>query len=431
MKKNILLSMSVVVVVLIVLSSFTGLSFRFGAVHQKKIQYGDGIVLPPGFHLDVVAQNLGEARHIAVTREGDIYVKLLRPKNGKGIIFLQNVNHNSENYKESGFGNYGGTGILIHNGYLYASSNSDVYRYKLNENDEVIDPAHPEKLISGLINRREHNSKSLAVDNNGNIFVNIGAYSNSCQEEDRVQGSMGIKGCPILDSAGGIWEFKDNRLNQTYGDGIRYATGVRNVVGMDWNNQTNSLFAMQMGRDQLHDLFPKYYDAKTSALLPAECLYELHKGDNAGWPYIYYDQIRNKKMLAPEYGGNGKIEDNNKDYIDPVVTFPGHWAPMAVLFYTGNQFPPKYKNGAFISFHGSWNRSPELQAGYLVAFVPFVNGKPSGKWEIFADNFAGTKDIVSPRSAKYRPCGLAQGPDGSIYVSDDSRGTIFKISYSK
>jgi glucose/arabinose dehydrogenase len=101
------------------------------------------------------------------------------------------------------------------------------------------------------------------------------------------------------------------------------------------------------------------------------------------------------------------------------------------LFYTGNQFPERYKNGAFIAFHGSWNRAPEPQAGYFVVFQPFKNGMPSGKWEVFADGFAGGPDKTSPGGAIHRPCGLAQGPDGSLYVSDDQHGTIYKITYQK
>ncbi len=430
MKKYFMLQLLIALSVVFFLSSFTGP----GKGDKQRDKTSDkpaqsALILPNGFHSSIVAENTGEARHIAVTREGDIYIKLLEPKNGKGILFLKNVNNDGKNYQVSGFGNYGGTGILLNNGYLYASSNTTVYRYKLNDRDEVIDPEHPEIIVRGLIDRREHNSKSLAMDELGNLYVNIGAYSNSCQVQDRVPGSMGRKDCPILDSAGGIWQFKADKLNQTYGDGVRYATGIRNTVGLDWNNQTNSLFVAQMGRDQLHDLFPKYYDSKVSAILPAECFYEVRKGDNAGWPYIYYDQIKKKQMLAPEYGGNGKIE-GKQNYLNPILAFPGHIAPMAVLFYTGNQFPEKYKNGAFISFHGSWNRSPEKQAGYYVVFVPFKNGKPTGKWEVFANNFAETNDIISPRNAKYRPCGLAQGPDGSIYVSDDTKGAIFKISYA-
>ena len=117
-----------------------------------------------------------------------------------------------------------------------------------------------------------------------------------------------MKPCPILDSAGGIWMFKADQQNQTYGNGVRYATGLRNVVGLDWNNVTNSLFVMQHGRDNLHNAAPKYYTDQQSAELPAECMYELHKGDNAGWPYMYYDQFQQKKLVNPEYGGDGKKE---------------------------------------------------------------------------------------------------------------------------
>jgi glucose/arabinose dehydrogenase len=138
---------------------------------------------------------------------------------------------------------------------------------------------------------------------------------------------------------------------------------------------------------------------------------------------------QNKKVLAPEYGGDGKKTTRCEGVEPPVVAFPAHAAPNALLFYTGNMFPEKYKNGAFVAFHGSWNRSPEKQEGFYVAFVPFKDGKPSGPWEIFADGFAGVETVMSPKQAKHRPCGLAQGPDGALYVSDDVKGTIYKIVY--
>jgi glucose/arabinose dehydrogenase len=93
-------------------------------------------------------------------------------------------------------------------------------------------------------------------------------------------------------------------------------------------------------------------------------------------------------------------------------------------------FPEKYRHGAFIAFHGSWNRAPLRQAGYNVVFVPMKDGKPNGQWEIFADGFAGKEMIKSTRDAEHRPCGLAQGPDGSIYISDDVKGAIYKIIYT-
>jgi glucose/arabinose dehydrogenase len=380
-----------------------------------------------GFSATVVTTDMNHARHIAVAPNGVIFVKLEGLKDGKGIYrIVPDAQGKAGNV--TGFCNYKGTGMYIKNGYLYASSNTDVYRYQLDASFNVVNPDKPEHIVKGLLDRGEHNSKSIVLDDNGNLYVNIGAYSNSCQVSDRQKGSPGQMPCPILDSAGGIWEFKADVADQTYGGQHHYATGLRNVVGLDWNAATKSLFVMMHGRDQLSSLFPNIWDNKQSAELPAECLYELHRGSNCGWPYVFYDQFQHKQIKSPEYGGDGK-QGPDKQYQDPVMAFPGHLAPDGLLFYTGNQFPEKYRNGAFIAFHGSWNRAPEPQEGYYVVFVPFKDGKPSDKWEVFANNFAGGADKMQPGSAEHRPCGLAQGPDGSLYVTDDSHGNIWKISY--
>lgn len=336
-----------------------------------------GLKLPDGFTALKVTDGLKSARHITVAANGDIFVKLENLKNGKGIYLLHDANKDGRAEQLTGFGTYIGTGIYLKDGFLYASSNQDVYRYKLSADNKPVDESNPEKIVTGLLDRNQHESKSIALDNNGNIYVNVGAYSNACQEKDRTKGSVGRKPCLILDSAGGIWMFKADKTNQAYGDGMRYATGLRNVVGLDWNNQTNSLFVMQHGRDQLNDNFPDLFTVQQSAELPAECMYELHEGSNCGWPYIYYDQLQHKKILAPEYGGDGEKEGGD-DAQDPAVAFPGHMGPNGILFYTGNMFPEKYKNGAFVAFHGSWNRAPEPQKGYFIAFVPFKDGKPNG-----------------------------------------------------
>jgi glucose/arabinose dehydrogenase len=230
-----------------------------------------GLKLPAGFGALKVADNLGHTRHLVVNAQGDIYTKIMgKVANEKGIIKLHDANGDGKAEEITGFGNYGGTGIAIKNGYLYTSSDEEVFRYKLNDKGDVIDPKQPEKIITGLKKGNQHETKSIALDNDGNIYVNVGAYSNSCQIEDRTKGSMGRMPCPILDSAGGIWQFKANQLNQTYGQGTRYATGLRNVVGLDWNNQSNQLFVMQHGRDQLHDLFPDLYDDKPCMPLKRE-----------------------------------------------------------------------------------------------------------------------------------------------------------------
>ncbi|OAQ40855.1 sorbosone dehydrogenase [Pedobacter psychrophilus] len=389
-----------------------------------------GLTLPAGFSAATISENIGRARHIAINKNGEVYVRLAKLVDGKGTLFLTDDDKDGKFEVKFSFGDFSGTGIYIKNGYLYASSNEEVFRFKLDKEERVIDPNNPEKIITGLIAKNQHETKSLVVDNQDNVYVNIGAYSNSCQVKDRSLESPGMVGCPILDSAGGIWKFKADKLNQSYNNGEHYATGLRNVVGLDWNNATNSLFVMQHGRDNLNSSWPKLYTEKQSADLPAECLYQIKKGDNAGWPYMYYDQIQKKKILAPEYGGDGKKEADSK-FINPTVAFPGHMAPNGLLFYTGNQFPEKYKNGAFIAFHGSWNRSPLPQEGYYVAFVPFKDGKPSGDWEVFAKGFAGVEVINSTRQAQHRPCGLAQGPDGSLFVTDDVKGSVYKISYNQ
>ena len=378
--------------------------------------------LPKGFSAMIIADSLGPLRHMAINKNGDIYVKLSFLKDRKGVYFLSDTDHNGSIDQKTGFADYPGTGIRIKNGYLYSASNSAVYRYKLNGQEQIDSSVKPEEMVYGLVDKGRDNSKSIALDDNNNLYVSVGSYSDACRQEGS---GKGIPGCPILDSVGGIWEFKADKLHQSYGDAVHYAKGIKNAVGVDWNNSTNSLFATQHGRGSFDDKFPQYYTAAESSELPAETLYELHEGSDGGWPFAYYDQFQKKLILAPEYGGDGK-KAADKKYENPIVAFPAHMAPDDLLFYTGSMFPAKYKNGAFIAFH---SKSPELKKGYLVAFVPFKNGKPSGNWKIFADNFAGI-DLSKPGGAlQYRPVGLAQGPDGSLYVADDLKGAIFRIVY--
>lgn len=380
------------------------------------------ITVPAGFAITIVADSLGPVRHLAVNKKGDLYVKLGSLKDGKGIYYLTDTNQDGYFEKKIAFCSYPGTGILIKNNTLYASSNSGVFSYALNEKGQVIDTAKPQTIVKGLVDRRLDNSKSLAVDDQNNLYVTIGSYNEECRMPNSGEG---IPSCPLLDSVGGIWKFKTNLLNQSYANSVRYATGLKNVVGMSWNKNTRSLFVMMHGRGAFDDKFPQYYTPKQSAELPAETMYELFQGADAGWPFVYYDQFKKKKMLCPEYGGDGKKSVEGK-YINPIASFPAHLGPNDLLFYTGSQFPAKYHNGAFIVFHG---KSPQLKKGYMVAFVPFKNGKPSGEWEIFADNFAGVALDQQKAAILQRPMGIAQGPDGSIYVADDLKGTIYKIMY--
>ena len=131
--------------------------------------------------------------------------------------------------------------------------------------------------------------------------------------------------------------------------------------------------------------------------------------------------------MAPEYGGTGSDVGRCASMRAPAVAFPAHWAPNGLVFYSGNQFPARYRGGAFVAFHGSWNRAPGPQGGYNVVFVPFSGGNSSGPYETFADGFAGQQK--SPDRAAHRPSGLAVGQDGSLYISDDKAGRIWRVVY--
>jgi mono/diheme cytochrome c family protein len=235
--------------------------------------------------------------------------------------------------------------------------------------------------------------------------------------------------CKELETRAGIWKFDDNKLRQVQDLKYRYATGIRNAVALDWNFSSGKLYALQHGRDDLHRYWPEYYSEDQNLELPSEIFFDLEQGSDMGWPYIYYDHIQQKSFLNPEYGGDGKKTDRVDKAKAPLLGFPGHWAPNDLIFYKGDLFPEKYKNGAFMAFHGSWNRLGHEQQGFKVVFVPMKDGKPSSNYEVFADGFIGLQTITNPGNAFFRPCGLAEGPDGSLYISDSQHGRVWRIMY--
>ncbi len=399
-----------------------------------------GLFLPGDFEALVVVDSIGPARHLAVNSNGDIYVKLRYSKKGMGgNIALRDSNNDGRADIIKRFGDYADEGSLanamrIHNDYLYFGSELVLYRNKLTPGQLI-----PEsKMEVVLTDDHEHGShwhitKPISFDNKGNMYVPFGAPSNACQDIQNtpagVPGLPGMDPCPDLEHHGGIWVFDANKTGLTQRDGKKFATGIRSVVAMDWNPVDGNLYAAMHGRDDLHLLWPEKFSPWQSAVLPSEEFQRVKQGDDFGWPYCYYDQMQKKKVLAPEYGGDGKITGRCSEFQNPVMGFPGHWAPNDLLFYQGDQFPARYKNGAFIAFHGSTNRGPYPQSGYFVCFVPFKNGEPTGDWEIFADGFAGSDTIINVSDAVARPMGLAVGPDGSLYVSESRKGKIWRIMY--
>ncbi|MBQ4914100.1 PQQ-dependent sugar dehydrogenase [Maribacter sp. MMG018] len=398
---------------------------------EKELPNG-GLILPDGFSALVVVDSIGPSRHMAINKNGDIYVKLREPKGINGNIALRDTDGDGKADIIKRFGDYPNDGTFatemrIHNGYLYFSSEQVIYRQKLSDS-QLIPEGKPEVVLTDYFPKRWHNAKSLAFDKKGNMYVTFSAPTNACEDPNSKGQIKGMYPCPGLDVLGSIWKFDENKLGQSQQDGQLYATGIRSMVAISWNHEDNTLYGVQHGRDYLHNHAPQYFSKWDQAVLPAEEFMKIEEGDNFGWPYSYYDPFKNKKMVAPEYGGDGQKEAVG--FKDPIMGLPAHWAPNDLLFYTGTQFPPRYKEGAFIAFHGSMNRGPYPQGGYIVAFVPFKKGKPTGKWEVFADGFIGVDSAKTTDDAKYRPMGLAQDTNGSLYISESKQGKIWRISFN-
>lgn len=389
-----------------------------------------GLTLPAGFCALVVADDLGRIRHLAVQPDGDIYVAVRgRRDEPGGLIALRDT---------SGDGradlvlriveDRGGTGVALYGEHLLYGRDDAVLRFRLSAEDPgVAGPA--EILVSGLPASGGHAAKSLAVDGRGGLFVNIGSASNACQVQDRVRGSPGLDPCPELASQAGIWRFPIEGSGLVQQDGERWASGLRNTVALAMRSEDGALYGVVHGRDQLHQNWPELYSESGSAETPSEEFVRIDRGKRYSWPECFHDPGVDALVLAPEYGGDGEATGPCASRTGPIATYPAHWAPNALLFYEASMFPERYRGGAFIAFHGSWNRAPLPQGGYNVVFQPFGAEGPQGPWERFAEDFAGPDR--SPRGARHRPTGLAVGPDGSLYVSDDSGGRIWRILYPR
>ncbi len=392
-----------------------------------------GLTLPDGFCATVFVDNVGGARHMAVAENGDVFVALqtapdkteqgAAPKGG--ILALRDADRDGKAEVREAFGDLGGTGVGLHGGYLYADAKTAIVRYQLPAGS-LKPSGGPDTIVSG-IPTGGHEARNFAIARDGALYVNFGSMTNSCQQKDRQLQSRGIDPCVELQKRAGIWRFDATRKGQTPATGERFATGIRNAVGLTINPADQAVYATQHGRDQLFQNWPKLYTAEKSAETPREQLMRVARGDDYGWPYCYFDGELNRLVLAPEYGGNGQEVGRCAQKKAPLAHFPGHWAPNALTFYDRTQFPQRYQGGAFIAFHGSWNRAPLPQGGYNVSFVPMTNGKPAAEFEAFAQGFPG--DSAAPGKARHRPTGLAVTPDGALLISDDQRGRIWRVVY--
>jgi glucose/arabinose dehydrogenase len=399
-----------------------------------------GLTLSPGFCATVFADKLGHVRHLAVAPNGVVYANTWSGRYYRGdttrpdpfLIALESTKNDGQADTIARFGptktdgDAGGTGIAIYKNYVYAETNDRIVRYAL-PTSGIAPTGAAQTVVSGLPLTGDHPMHPFQIDKQGNLYVDLGSATNSCQSQNRMPDVPGITPCTELETRGGTWRFDANKLNQQFSPEQRFSTGLRNGEGFGFDS-AGRIFATQHGRDQLAENFPSLYKPIQGANEPAEELVILRRGADFGWPECYYDYDQKKLVLAPEYGGDGgKTAGVCAHKQAPVASFPAHWAPNDLLIYEGRQFPAAYKDGAFIAFHGSWNRAPAPQGGYNVVFQPLAGGKASGPFVVFADGFAGAHK--EPGRAAYRPTGLAVGPDGALYIADDQRGRIWRVTF--
>ncbi len=402
-----------------------------------------GLELPDGFCATVFADSVGDARHIVVSPNGDVYATLEgtspspekqvagdRQPAPRGVVALRDTTRDGVADVKEYFGERGNTGVGIANGYLYVDHGTKISRHRLADGQLV--PTGDETIVSGMPLEPGHRARNFAITPAGDLLVNVGSATNSCQVKDRGNQSPGRDPCRELETRAGIWRFDANRAGQRFSTATRWATGIRNGMGIAVASD-GRVYAMQHGRDQLFENWANLFaDQKYSAENPAEELFQVNQGDDFGWPYCYWSVAEKKRVAAPEYGGDGRKSDRCDGTKAPVATYPGHWAPMSLLFYTATHFPERYRNGAFIAFHGSWNRAPTPQEGYRVVFQPLKDGSADGDYETFANGFANQPAAtLQPGNAQHRPVGLAQAPDGALFISDDAGGRIYRITYRR
>ena len=385
-----------------------------------------GLQLPDGFCATLCADNVRGARQIVVAPNGDVFVNV-QGNSGPGVLALRDTNRDGKADLRQSWGGQGGTGIALDGEYLYATANNSIVRYRVAPG-ALMPMGAAETIVGDLPMSGSHHSHNFVLHNH-TLYVNIGSASNACQLQDRRAKSPGNSPCTELATRAGIWEFDANRLNQRPSDGRRLATGLRNSVALTRNPLDGNLYATIHGRDQLYDNWPDLFTADKSAENPGEEFVRVDRGADYGWPYCYYDVDRKALVLAPEYGGNGQTVGQCARKVPPLMAFPGHWAPDGMVFYTGTQFPVAYRGGAFIAFHGSWNRAPLPQAGFRVVYAPFRFNRPVGTYITFADGFNPNPAPGRATPGTRRPTGITQAPDGSLFVTDDTGGTIWKITY--
>ena len=339
-----------------------------------------GITLPPGFHISIYADNVPGARSMALSPSGILFVGT----RGQGNVYA--VVDTNKDFKADKIYTLAENlrmpnGVAFKNGSLFVAEISKILRFDNIEN-KLTNPPSPVVVYDKYPKDLHHGWKFIRFGPDGKLYVPVGAPCNICLSKNKIYGTI-----TRMDIDGSNLEI--------------FASGIRNSVGFDWNPLTNVLWFTDNGRDMLGDNIP-----------PDELNRAPVKGLHFGFPFFHGNGIPD-----PEFG-KGK---NPFDYVSPMQELGPHVASLGMRFYTGNMFPAEYKNQIFIAEHGSWNRSEKI--GYRVTIVKLVNNKPVS-YKPFVTGWLKGKTVNG------RPVDLQIMPDGSMLVSDDFSGVIYRITYN-
>jgi glucose/arabinose dehydrogenase len=342
----------------------------------------DSIRLPEGFRIAVYASGIPDARSMARSPSGVVYLGSRRAGNLYAVVD-KDGDHRAERVVKIASGLSSPNGVAFREGSLYVAEISRVLRFD-GIDEKLDDPPEPVVVTADYPSDRHHGWKYIAFGPDGWLYVPVGAPCNICKSENPIYASI-------------------TRIRPDGSDREIYAEGVRNTVGFTWHPRTGELWFTDNGRDMLGNDVP-----------PDELNRAPEKGLHFGYPYCHGGDIPD-----PEFGSPGICEK----HVPPVQKLGPHVAGLGLEFYTGEMFPAEYRGQLFIAEHGSWNRDDPI--GYRVTLVR-LNGDRATSYEPFASGWLPGKD---EDAAWGRPVDLELLPDGSMLVSDDKAGAIYRISY--
>jgi glucose/arabinose dehydrogenase len=346
-----------------------------GGIHLDKIK------LPPGFEIGIYAQNVPNARTMALGAKGTLFVGSRNAGTVYALTAQVSANHADEvvimlrGLKEP-------NGVVFHDGSLYVAENYRIVRYD-NIESRLNDPPAPVVIMEGFPKPAGHSWKHLRLGPDGKLYVTAGSPCNICESSDPRYATI-------------------MRVNLDGSGAEIYARGVRDSQGFDWGPLTRELWFTDNGRDMLGDDIPD--DELDQAP---------QKGLHFGFPYCHAGDVSD-----PTFGSKHPC----KDFVPPALKLGAHVAALGIRFYTGKMFPEEYTNQIFIAEHGSWNRSVPI--GYRIVSVR-VEGDQMPKYQIFAEGW------LQGSEGWGRPVDILVMPDGALLVSDDKAGAIYRISYHR